>query len=159
MSRQFVGAGSDGQITSKAPDGRPLNLAEAAQRFINMRNECAPLLPKNMFRDVAWDLMLELFLAAETGYSPFIKQLQSIAEEPMANAMRRIDHLEECGLLRRRQDDDDHRRVHVSLTNKGYTAMANMLRHLYDFSFSQNEGLSDGVGAMAPKSFAPRLGD
>lgn len=104
MSRQFVGAGSDGQITSKAPDGRPLNLAEAAQRFINMRNECAPLLPKNMFRDVAWDLMLELFLAAETGYSPFIKQLQSIAEEPMANAMRRIDHLEECGLL---ADSDD----------------------------------------------------
>jgi hypothetical protein len=132
-----------------------LDLAEAAQRFIDMRNECAPLLPKNMFRDIAWDLMLELFLAAERGHSPFIKQLQSIAEEPVANAMRRIDHLEECGLLRRRQDDEDHRRVHVSLTNKGYFAMANMLRHLYDFSFPQNRRAHGGKGAVTPRSFSP----
>jgi DNA-binding MarR family transcriptional regulator len=135
---------------------RSMTLSEAAQRFIEMRNACAPLLPKNMFRDISWDLMLELFLAAEQGDSPFIKQLQSIAGEPMASAMRRIDGLEESGLLRRKQAEDDHRRVHVSLTHKGYVAMANMLRHLYDFSFSRDEEKAVQVPKAVPKSFSAR---
>lgn len=154
---QVIGIDAADQSSREELVGRPANLAEAARRFIDMRNECAPLLPKNMLRDISWDLMLELFLAAEQGRNPFIKQLESIAGEPIANAMRRIDNLEESGLLKRRQDEDDHRRVHVSLTRKGYLAMANMLKRLYDFSFVQNEQSHAVGGHSAPKSFSPQL--
>ena len=126
----------------------PMGLAEAAKRFIDMRNQCAPLLPKTMLRDLSWDLMLELFLAAEHRQTPFIKQLSSIADEPFANVQRRIDHLEGLGLIRRQQDEDDHRRVRLSLTKKGYAAIANMLRSLYDFHF-------DGEEPLRPVSFKP----
>ena len=152
ISQRIVNIGSNGQDIDEEFIGAPANLAEAAQRFIDMRNECASILPKNMLRDIAWDLMLELFLAAEQGHRPFIKQLESIAGEPIANAMRRIDHLEESGLLSRRQDDHDHRRVHVSLTRKGYLAMANMLRHLYDFSRPEEPQAAGGNDA--PRSFS-----
>jgi len=127
-----------------------MSLAEAAEKFIEMRDKCAPLLPKTMLRDLSWDLMLELFLAAEHHQKPFIKQLSSIAGEPLANAQRRIDHLEGIGLIRRQRDEDDHRRVHLSLTEKGYTAIANMLRSLYDFC-------DDKAGAEQPKTFRPAV--
>ena len=52
--------------------------------------------------------------------------------ESTTSAMRRIDRLQEAGLLSRRPDPTDHRRVRVRLTGKGYAAMAAMLEHLFD---------------------------
>lgn len=105
-------------------------LLDFAHRVMDARAKCAAYFPKGVFRDSAWDMMLELFIAGEERRVVCVKQLMAVSGESSTGAMRRIDRLEEVRLIRRRPDPEDHRRVIVNLTDSGREAMTALLTNL-----------------------------
>jgi DNA-binding MarR family transcriptional regulator len=105
-----------------------------AQQLLRARTKSGRFFPKDIFRDSAWDMMLELFLAGQKGRHVCVKELALAAEETPASAMRRIDRLQEANLIRRRSDPRDHRRVLVELTEGGNEAMHGLLSHILELS-------------------------
>jgi len=125
----------------------PVLLARARQAR-QLRARMSHFLPRDLLVDPAWDMMIDLFVAAGTGERLYVKDLTLMSGESTTSAMRRIDRLQEAELLSRHPDPTDHRRVRVRLTGKGYTAMAAMLEHLFD--------TPDGTEAPAdPRTFRP----
>ena len=130
-----------------APTFSPALLARARQAR-QLRARMSLFLPRDLLVDPAWDMMIDLFVAAGTGERLFVKDLTLMSGESTTSAMRRIDRLQEAGLLSRHSDPTDHRRVRVRLTGKGYTAMAAMLDHLFDTP-------DTAESAADPRTFRP----
>lgn len=107
-------------------------LVEGARQLLQARIKMAKLVPKGLFRDPAWDMMLELFISGEEGGILFVKQLMIASGESSGAAMRRIDRLENAGFIVRIPDPLDHRRVIVRLTDRARTAMIAMLQHIFE---------------------------
>ena len=125
----------------------PALLARARQAR-RLRATMSAFLPQDLLVDPAWDMMIDLFIAAGTGERLCVKDLTLMSGESPASAMRRIDRLQQAKLLHRHVDPADHRRVHVTLTDVGHTAMSAMLDHLFDRP-------SEPDAPAAPKSFRP----
>ena len=83
-----------------------------------MRAKAAKLFPRDVFRDSAWDMVLELFIAGQQHRVVCVKELIFVSGETSTSALRRIDRLEAAELLHRSHDPDDHRRMAVTLTDK-----------------------------------------
>lgn len=115
-----------------------------SQQMLAARARCARYFPKTLFRDSAWDMMLELFIAGEQRQALCVKQLTHAVNESAAGAVRRIDRLEEAGLARRRLDPRDRRRMLIELTDRGREAMTAMLGQLFAT-----------IQTQRPRPFAP----
>jgi len=79
-------------------DGSLLDLARQLQR---MRAKAAKLFPRDVFRDSAWDMVLELFIAGQQQRVVCVKELIFVSGETSTSALRRIDRLEAAELLHR----------------------------------------------------------
>ncbi len=120
---------------ASAAHGRSIEdrqLVEYARQLLQARKKFAALSPKGLFRDSAWDMMLELFISGEEGGILYVKQMMIASGESPAAAMRRIDRLDDAEFIRRTPDALDQRRVIVRLTERGRSAMLAMLKHVYD---------------------------
>ncbi|WP_052071684.1 MarR family transcriptional regulator [Sphingopyxis sp. MWB1] len=106
-------------------------IVEGARHLLKARHKMAALLPKGLLRDSAWDMILELFVAQEEGGILYVKQLMLSSGESAAAAIRRIDRLEEAGLIERFSDPLDRRRVIVRLQEKGHEAVLTMLKQVF----------------------------
>lgn len=124
------------------------NILALAQKARQLRSIMSACLPRHMFVDPAWDMMLDLLIATEQGESLHVKDLVILSGEAPASAMRRIQRLQQADLLCRHPDPDDHRRVRVRLTMKGYNSMAAMLKGLFDLR-------TDASPDQNPVSFSP----
>lgn len=122
-------------------------LTDCARQLLHARKKIAALAPKGLFRDSAWDMMLELFISTEEGGIVYVKQMMLASGESAAAAMRRIDRLDKAEFLDRVPDMLDQRRVIVRLTERGRTAMLAMLKHVYD---------PMAPSAAVPASFKPQ---
>lgn len=107
-------------------------LLARARQARELRRKMSSLLPGHLFVDPAWDIMLELVIAAEEGRAPCVKELILVSGESATSALRRIDRLQASGLIHRRLDQNDHRRVLVGLTEQGHKGMSGMLAHMFD---------------------------
>lgn len=129
--------------------GTPRTLLDMARQTQAMRATVAAFFPRDIFRDSAWDMMLEMFVAGEEGRALCVKQVILVSGETSTSALRRIDRLEAAGLMARRVDPMDHRRVSLTLTVKGHDAMAAMLRSLFVM------GDRPGRAGASPQGFHP----
>lgn len=76
-----------------------------------------------LFSDPAWDMLLDLY-EAELGQRKIsIGSLGLGADIPPTTALRWVNHLLDMGLVQRRNDPVDGRRVFISLSDKGLKAM------------------------------------
>lgn len=107
------------------------SLLDLARQLQHMRAKAAKLFPRDVFRDSAWDMVIELFIAGQQNRAVCVKELIFVSGETSTSALRRIDRLEAAGLLHRSHDPDDHRRMAVKLTSKGDEAMCAMLYSLF----------------------------
>lgn len=107
-------------------------LIEGARQMLRGRKKIAALAPKGLFRDSAWDMMLELFISEGEGGVLYVKHIMLASGESAAAAMRRIDRLHEADFIKRIPDPLDQRRVIVRLTERGRRAMIAMLKHVFD---------------------------
>lgn len=102
----------------------------AARRLLVARQNIAKVMPRNLFRDSAWDVMLELYIGTAEQTDVYVKQAIIASGECPATAMRIIARLEKSGFLCRMGDPNDQRRVVVSLSRTGMDAMEMLLEEL-----------------------------
>jgi len=132
------------------PDAADPALLEAARRWLRVRVQSGDLLPKDLRRDAAWGMLLELFVNEEEGGIVFVKQLMIASGESAAAAMRLIDRMEATALITRTPDALDHRRVIVNLTAQGRGIMLEYLSRLFSDEATASEA------ARQPVAYKPR---
>jgi DNA-binding MarR family transcriptional regulator len=77
----------------------------------------------DLFTDPAWDILLELY-AAELGQQRVtVTDVGVAADVPATTALRWLRKLEQDGLVERTNDRFDGRRVWLTLSTKGSSAM------------------------------------
>lgn len=75
------------------------------------------------FADPQWDILLDLFVAKKIGKHISVSSACVAATVPATTALRNLSILAGAGLVERTHDQNDHRFVYVSLTEKAVTKM------------------------------------
>ena len=104
--------------------------AEFARSIINARALRRELFDGNLFADPAWDMLLELYALACEGRRISVSKLSFAAGVPATTALRWIDKLESEGLVVRFEDPLDARRIWITLSQSGYSAMESFVERV-----------------------------
>lgn len=97
--------------------------ATALQDIIRARAAREQFFPAELFADPAWDMLLDLYSAEIDQRRIAVGSLCIGARVPATTALRWIDVLLRHGLIEKRTDPLDRRRVFVSLTRQASAAM------------------------------------
>jgi DNA-binding MarR family transcriptional regulator len=101
-----------------APDVEALLHPVDAELRLRRRRERAFNI--SYFGDAAWDILLELERAQRMGQKIAITDIGVESRIPLTTVLRYLTRLEKDGLITRRVDPNDRRRVFVALTQEGY---------------------------------------
>ncbi|MDE2403467.1 MAG: winged helix DNA-binding protein [Sphingomonadales bacterium] len=105
--------------------GGGLQLGVIARRaYGDRRRRAAVFGDEALFGEPAWDVLLDLFVAAQEGKRVAVTSACIGAAVPATTALRWLAVLERKGLVRREADADDARRVFVRLSGEGFRRMA-----------------------------------
>lgn len=106
-----------------------LELREAfrhyAKKLLRMRQARRAYLDDSLLSGAAWDLMVALYSLETEACS--IGKLGELANVPLTTALRRLQLLEQEGLVRRDQNHFDRRSIEIHLTDRGRDAMDTIL--------------------------------
>lgn len=91
-------------------------LSARTRCYLRARRVREGLFPESIFADPAWDMLLDLFASKLEGTEVCVSDACSAAGVPPTTALRWLCRLEDSGLLVRRSDPKDSRRIHVELT-------------------------------------------
>ncbi len=120
--------GDDGPVAilgDTPPDMRDMAKQLLAQRLARFDH-----FPAELFHEPAWDMLLALFVAHEERRTMNVKTLVASAHAPVTTSQRWIDHLHKLKLIDRVIDPIDRRRIELSLSDSGYTAVTAYLKRL-----------------------------
>jgi hypothetical protein len=95
-------------------DDAPMTLS--LRELIKLRRLRERFFPPDLFADPAWDILLDLKAAAQEGQLVSVSSLCIAAAVPPTTALRWISAMTESGMLLRRQDPADARRVFIALS-------------------------------------------
>lgn len=114
-------------------DGRPENgdaslevrelSAERVRNVLRARRLRAHFFPDDLFADPAWDMLLDLFYAELAQHRVAVSSLCVAAAVPPTTALRWLTTLVNRGLVVRRPDPRDARRVFVELAPDASAAL------------------------------------
>ena len=110
----------------EAPAVEPLPPAELlaeARRLSAARRFRDRIFGRDLFANPAWNILVELFIAAEEGRNVTIKSACVAAGVPQSTALRHIAHLIEVRLTARAQHPSDARSAYLKLTDRGRSKM------------------------------------
>jgi hypothetical protein len=108
-----------GTIKRQASDAnqeRPDALFEARRHYKSRRARDNLFGTPDLFGEPAWDMLVDLFIAAEESKQISVSSLCVASAVPMTTALRWIAILESRALIERTADDLDARRSYLSLT-------------------------------------------
>lgn len=108
-------------------DDVPTVSAEALRGMIRARRLRSNFLPADLFADPAWDMLLDLLQAEIVQHRVPVSSLCIAAAVPATTALRWIKSMTERGLLVRRDDPHDGRRVFIEMA----PATSASLRHYF----------------------------
>lgn len=95
----------------------------ARQAYADRRRRAKLFENEDLFGEPAWDILLDLFIAAKERRRVSVTSACIGSAVPSTTALRWISLLEREDLLLREADTADARRIYVKLTARGYTAM------------------------------------
>ncbi len=128
---------SDQQLVTELEELRS-RFERLEERFDSRRIEVSPnevqsvitaralrfdLFPAGLFADPAWDMLLHLYAQALQQQRVAVSKLCTASAVPDTTALRHMRHLEREGLIARRPDSLDGRRLWVELSAVGSLAM------------------------------------
>lgn len=113
-------------------------LAEA-RRLSRARRARDDVFGHDLFLNPAWNILLELFIAAEEGRNVTIKSACVASGVPQSTALRHIAHLVDIRLAVRHVHPSDARSAYLKLTERGRAKMAAFI--------SLSGALPEGTGA------------
>lgn len=90
--------------------------ARLIREIIKLRRRREAFFGAELLADPAWDILLDLFAARIEGKSVSVSSLCIAAAVPATTALRWITGMTESGMLVRRQDPTDARRVFIELS-------------------------------------------
>ena len=98
-------------------------LAKQAAGLLRHRQLRKRFLPADLFREPGWDMLIAIYIADSNGHPMNVKSLVAMVDAPATTSQRWIDHLDRLGLVTRATDPLDRRRIEVSLTHAGQSAL------------------------------------
>ena len=101
--------------------------AESVRSIIKARRLRAKYLPADLFADPAWDMLLDLLQAEIVQHRVPVSSLCIAAAVPATTALRWLKTMTDRGLLLRRQDPHDGRRVFIEMA----PSTSRSLRHYF----------------------------
>lgn len=101
----------------------PIWVELARQTYEDRRRRSKIFHSEALFGEPAWDILLDLFIAAKERRRVSVTSACIGSAVPSTTALRWIAILEKQGLLVREADPSDARRVYVKLSARGYAAM------------------------------------
>lgn len=113
------------------PTEHPINLLSRAEGIYRARRQRERFFHDSLFGEPAWDIMLDLFIQGERGQSVSVSSACIGSGVPTTTALRWIQALMSKELLRRTPDENDARRINVTLSEKGRSLMAQFIRSTY----------------------------
>jgi hypothetical protein len=102
--------------------------AKLVRHEIRRRRKRENFWPADLFADPAWDMLLDLYAAACEDKEVSVSSLCIAAAVPATTALRWIKTLVADGILLRREDQDDRRRIFVGLSDDAFARM----EHYFD---------------------------
>lgn len=127
MSKQLSGSLQNYPMVGRSgAEGTLEDRRELASRVrleISSRRERANHFPGNIFADPAWDMLLNLFHSDLLQHRTSTTDLSIASQVPQSTALRWIATLVKVGLVTRRPDPLDGRRVYIELTSSGRNAL------------------------------------
>jgi hypothetical protein len=128
-------------------------LHSVAHHIYRQRRRRSEIFPSELFGEPAWDILLDLFVAAKRGEKVSVTSACIGATVPSTTALRWITLLEDERLLVREKDESDARRVFVRLTAGGYRKMVEYLgKMLGPFPYETIRKESHLAGSASPSS-------
>ena len=115
------------------------------------RHERSRYFPETFFGEPAWDMLLELFVAACDGKRIPTTSLGAAAGVPATTALRYIDMLVDHGMAERCADPADARRTLIALTPSGRDSLTAYFRHLRDHRFGFSVELALLANPVSPR--------
>lgn len=109
---------------------RPADLVPLATRYLRLRRRRDQMFPADLFADPAWDMLLEIFVADETGRPISTSGVCHAAAVPMTTGLRWLAALEERALVERRDPSADKRLRMLALTPQARDLVAQWLVQL-----------------------------
>lgn len=114
----------DASIHAPVADA-PAVAAETVRAIIRARRARANHLPADLFADPAWDMLLDLLQAEIVQHRVPVSSLCIAASVPATTALRWIKNMTDRGILQRRDDPHDGRRVFIELSRQTSVALRN----------------------------------
>lgn len=108
-----------------APADAPVVSAETVRGVIRARRLRSNYLPGDLFADPAWDMLLDLLQAEIVQHRVPVSSLCSAAAVPATTALRWIKTMTDRGIINRRNDPHDGRRVFIELAKGTSSALRN----------------------------------
>ena len=105
----------------------PDYITRFAQSLYKSRRVRARYFDKNLFGEPTWDMLLDIFVHQSSGLQVSVKSLCLASDVPDTTALRWIALLVESGLIARKNDERDRRRIFLSLTPRGEAAIRQCL--------------------------------
>lgn len=121
-------AASEEEVAPTANIARPNYL----RALVAARADRDAIFQAGLFSDPAWEMMLDLAVAEASQRPISVTSLCIASGAPTTTALRRIDDLEEAGLVARVPDGRDRRRIIVHLTDAGRERMEAFVRRQAD---------------------------
>lgn len=94
-----------------------------AEEVYRDRRRRAQHFPQRLLGEPAWDILLDLYVAAGRGEAVSVSNACRAADAPSSTALRWLQHLEQEGLVDRIADPKDGRRHFARLTSRGTERM------------------------------------
>lgn len=109
------------------PSSDPTNIADVSIQtvagVIRARRLRGRYFPEDLFADPAWDILLDLFHSELRQTRVAVSNLCAAASVPATTALRWMNAMVERGLIVRREDPRDRRRVFIELSPEVSLAM------------------------------------
>ena len=99
-------------------------IREKAERALRWRRIQRRIFPEAVLRGPCWDIMLTCITGELADQPVCVKQIRNQLDESQTSVLRRIDELEQAGMVQRFRDERDGRRTLVRLTWQGADAMS-----------------------------------
>jgi DNA-binding MarR family transcriptional regulator len=104
-----------------------LSVAAIARLRYKQRRLRSRYFGDGLFRDPAWDILLDLFVAEHEGKKISVSSASGAAGLSTASGLRWLAKLEEQGLIIRVRAHSDARTIHVELTHEAREKMISLL--------------------------------
>lgn len=129
------------------------NVADLVDLELNLRRERDRAFPTGYFADTAWELLLELYRARQSGQRYSISDLGLPANIPATTTLRYVEKLVLDGFAERHPDPTDRRRVFIRLSDFGASTLNQLFAGLIQHAAEKKNANSAGAHADEISNF------